>query len=334
MARRLRGDIQGLRAVAVLVVVAAHVGVPFLPGGFVGVDVFFVISGYLIAAAALPRGAAHRRGLDRLLLGPPRPPDPARRDPGHDRHGAALPAVDEPARRPPGHRRRAVGLGVRRQHPLRPRGRLLLRPGHRPLAAPALLVAGGRGAVLRRLAAAAGGLPVALQAPRPQPCRRPGRAAAPQHRGDGPVRVTLASLAWSIHATVASPTTAYFSTLHPRLGARRRRARRPGPADPAAPAHPGQPRDDGRRRRADAGHRLRGHHAGDAVPRDRGGPARPRHRDADHGRLGRRRPRQAHGLRPGCSRSARCGWSATGPTRSTCGTGRRSCCRPSRSAAT
>ena len=47
--RRFRGDIQGLRAIAVLTVVAAHAGVPFLPGGFVGVDVFFVISGYLIA---------------------------------------------------------------------------------------------------------------------------------------------------------------------------------------------------------------------------------------------------------------------------------------------
>src|SRR3954471_14412330 len=49
MARELRGDIQGLRAVAVLLVIAAHAGVWFLPGGFVGVDVFYVISGYLIA---------------------------------------------------------------------------------------------------------------------------------------------------------------------------------------------------------------------------------------------------------------------------------------------
>jgi peptidoglycan/LPS O-acetylase OafA/YrhL len=49
MARELRGDIQGLRAVAVLVVIAAHAGVPFLPGGFIGVDVFYVVSGYLIA---------------------------------------------------------------------------------------------------------------------------------------------------------------------------------------------------------------------------------------------------------------------------------------------
>ena len=46
MARELRGDVQGLRAVAVLLVIAAHAGVPFLPGGFIGVAVFYVISGF------------------------------------------------------------------------------------------------------------------------------------------------------------------------------------------------------------------------------------------------------------------------------------------------
>ena len=43
-----RPDIEGLRAVAILLVVAAHADVPWLAGGYVGVDVFFVLSGYLI----------------------------------------------------------------------------------------------------------------------------------------------------------------------------------------------------------------------------------------------------------------------------------------------
>src|SRR3984885_5243991 len=76
-----RSDIEGLRAVAVLLVVACHCGVSWCRGGFIGVDVFFVLSGYLITGLLmaeirrtsrldLPRFYARRarRLLPALLL--------------------------------------------------------------------------------------------------------------------------------------------------------------------------------------------------------------------------------------------------------------------------
>jgi peptidoglycan/LPS O-acetylase OafA/YrhL len=60
-----RADIQGLRAVAVLLVVLGHSGVGFMSGGFVGVDVFFVLSGFLITGLLLAE--ARKKGSVSLL---------------------------------------------------------------------------------------------------------------------------------------------------------------------------------------------------------------------------------------------------------------------------
>lgn len=71
-----RADIEGLRAVAILLVVCAHAKVPWLAGGFIGVDVFFVLSGYLItgllvrefdATGRMDLAAFYARRLQRLL---------------------------------------------------------------------------------------------------------------------------------------------------------------------------------------------------------------------------------------------------------------------------
>ena len=56
--RALRPDIQALRAIAVVAVFAYHLWPSRLPGGFSGVDVFFVISGFLIAGALMREAEA------------------------------------------------------------------------------------------------------------------------------------------------------------------------------------------------------------------------------------------------------------------------------------
>lgn len=54
-----RPDIDGLRAISISSVLAFHAGLPFVSGGFVGVDVFFVISGYLISRLLLTEFESH-----------------------------------------------------------------------------------------------------------------------------------------------------------------------------------------------------------------------------------------------------------------------------------
>ena len=60
-----RPDIEGLRAVAVAAVVLFHAGVPGIGGGYIGVDVFFVISGFLITSLMM-REVATTGGLSLL----------------------------------------------------------------------------------------------------------------------------------------------------------------------------------------------------------------------------------------------------------------------------
>jgi peptidoglycan/LPS O-acetylase OafA/YrhL len=55
---RYRADIDALRAIAVVAVIVFHVSPGFLPGGFLGVDVFFVISGFVITRLLLAQLAA------------------------------------------------------------------------------------------------------------------------------------------------------------------------------------------------------------------------------------------------------------------------------------
>ena len=58
--RSFRPDVQGLRALAVALVVLFHAGVRQVPGGYVGVDVFFVLSGFVITGLLLRRSASRR----------------------------------------------------------------------------------------------------------------------------------------------------------------------------------------------------------------------------------------------------------------------------------
>ncbi len=59
--RPFRPDVQGLRAVAILLVVLYHAAIPGITGGYVGVDIFFVISGFVITGVLLRERVATRR---------------------------------------------------------------------------------------------------------------------------------------------------------------------------------------------------------------------------------------------------------------------------------
>ncbi len=286
-ATHLRTDVQGLRAVAVVTVVLGHLGLGPLTGGFVGVDVFFVVSGFLITQLML-REVARTGGLSltdfyarrarrilpaaslvlvatavasALWLGPLRAPE-------------AFVDVVWAA---------AFAANVR----FAERGTDYFALDLSPLAGPALLVAGGRGAVLRRVAAAAARR--RAPGPRRHRARASDRAAGPDQPAQPAqpvphgalagvlVVVAAASLAWSAHRTGETPTAAYFSSLTRAwelaqgrsCGRRRSLAREAHPA-PRGRRAAGAGRA-GRRRlglpAADAGHPLSRHRRAGARAR-------------------------------------------------------------------
>ncbi|PRO68454.1 acyltransferase family protein [Alteromonas gracilis] len=61
-----RKEIDGLRAVAILPVIWIHSGLPYVTGGFLGVDVFFVISGFLITSILLKEFEANSFSLTKF----------------------------------------------------------------------------------------------------------------------------------------------------------------------------------------------------------------------------------------------------------------------------
>ena len=66
--------LDGVRALAVLAVMAFHEGIPGALGGYLGVDIFFVLSGYLITDLLVAQRARRARRIQK----PPRPIRPRR----------------------------------------------------------------------------------------------------------------------------------------------------------------------------------------------------------------------------------------------------------------
>ena len=215
-----RRDIEGLRGVAVFVVVAFHVGLPLFSGGFIGVDVFFVISGYLITRNLLIESGSTGRVSLRSTSGPvafagwsrpcrswsSRPSWPP---------CSSLPATDIGCSRQAGR----LGQLVRLQHLLRsPAGRRLLRRTHPQQPLPPHVVARRGGAVLPGLAGDLLGLALGAALAISPPCAR--------DRGSVAVAVLRSRFHW---VTSARAFVGLLRPADPGVGVRVRSRRGAGP---------------------------------------------------------------------------------------------------------
>ncbi|MDQ3593004.1 MAG: hypothetical protein M3386_08900, partial [Actinomycetota bacterium] len=88
-----RPALDGLRSVAVYLVLLFHTGLASMGGGFIGVDLFFVLSGFLVSTVILTEIRARHRA-DRPLLRPPGATAAAGSARGHRGHQSHLPARD------------------------------------------------------------------------------------------------------------------------------------------------------------------------------------------------------------------------------------------------
>jgi len=211
-----RKDIQGIRGVAILLVVAYHAGVSWLAGGYVGVDVFFVLSGYLITGM-LAREVAATSNVDFsefLRAACPAAATRAARGIAVDHRDHTLVVCTDRSR---GDRvRRTRRRAALRQHRVRQRRRRLsLDVGQ---SVPPHVVARGGRAVLYRVASA-----VRVHRPRMGGRQRRGDAKAPV------IGVAIAgalSFVASVWVTRVAQPWAFFGMPTRNLGVRGRRTRR------------------------------------------------------------------------------------------------------------
>ena len=150
---RYRPHLDGLRAVAVYLVLLFHAGCERFSGGFIGVDVFFVLSGYLVTQLLLRDLASRGSVRLRPLLRAPLPTPAARRLRGAPRHRHGLLGDRVAVQRAELDQRVQGGVPLRVELVLHRSLDRVLRRQHRAEPGAALLVAGRRGAVLPALAA-------------------------------------------------------------------------------------------------------------------------------------------------------------------------------------